>query len=145
LSGTTLFGAFLQGLLLQASLILAFGAQNIFVLHSGLRRQRHLLVAFVSSLCDTFLIFVGVLGVATFFVKFPVLKTGLGMVGVGFLFYYGILKILEGKNGILFSQKPGAATTAKQAIPVWRGCFFVFGSLVFRSRSFGFIGSSSAQ
>ena len=63
--------ALIQGFLLQASLILALGAQNIFVLNSGLRKQRHLMVAFVSSVCDTLLIFVGVLGVATFFIQFP--------------------------------------------------------------------------
>ena len=72
---------FIQGLLLQASLILALGAQNIFVLNSGLRRERHLLVSLISSICDTFLIFVGVLGIATFFVQFPILKIGLGIVG----------------------------------------------------------------
>jgi L-lysine exporter family protein LysE/ArgO len=90
---------FLQGFSLQASLILALGAQNIFVLNSGLKKQRHLLVAFVSSVCDTLLVFVGVLGVATFFVEFPVLKIGLGIIGVVFLFFYGVLKIKEGLDG----------------------------------------------
>lgn len=60
-----MFKIFIQGFLLQASLILALGAQNIFVLNSGLRQQRHLLVAFVSSLCDALLIFIGVLGMLT--------------------------------------------------------------------------------
>ncbi len=41
---------FLQGFLLQASLILALGGQNVFVLNSGLHRQRHFLVAFLSSI-----------------------------------------------------------------------------------------------
>jgi L-lysine exporter family protein LysE/ArgO len=110
------FSIFIQGLFLQASLILALGAQNIFVLNSGLRRQRHLLVAFVSSICDTFLVFVGVLGVATFFIKFPILKIGLGIVGVGFLFYYGLLKLREAKNGIELSKTSNQATTTKQAV-----------------------------
>ena len=88
---------FTQGFFLQASLILALGAQNIFVLNSGLRRQRHLLVAFVSAVCDALLIFTGVLGVATLFVQIPLLKIGLGFVGVGFLFFYGFLKLKEAK------------------------------------------------
>lgn len=107
---------FIQGFLLQASLILALGAQNIFVLNSGLRKQRHLLVALVSSICDTILVFVGVLGVATVFVQFPLLKIGLGVVGVGFLFFYGLLKLKEAKNGIELSQTAGQATTTKQTI-----------------------------
>lgn len=102
---------FLQGFLLQASLILALGAQNIFVINSGLRRQRHLLVALVSSVCDTILIFVGVLGVATVFIQIPFLKIALGIVGVGFLFFYGVLRLKEAKNGVEISQ------TLKQAIP----------------------------
>lgn len=106
----------LQGFLLQASLILALGAQNIFVLNSGLRRQRHLLVAFVSSVCDTLLIFVGVLGVATIFVQVPALKIGLGLVGVGFLFFYGFLKLREAKNGVQLPSSSVAASTVQQTI-----------------------------
>lgn len=105
-----------QGFFLQASLILALGAQNIFVLNSGLRKQRHLLVAFVSSVCDTLLVFVGVLGVATVFVQWPFLKIGLGLVGVGFLFFYGVMKLKEAKNGFNISQDFKQAVTAKQAI-----------------------------
>lgn len=107
---------FLQGFFLQASLILALGAQNIFVLDSGLRRQRHLLVALVASICDAVLVFIGVLGVATVFVQFPLLKIGLGIVGVGFLFFYGLLKLNEAKNGVKVSLDSQQATTAKQAI-----------------------------
>ena len=107
---------FAQGFFLQASLILALGAQNIFVLNSGLRRQRHLLVAFVSSVCDTLLVFVGVLGVATFFVQFPPLKIGLGIVGVGFLFFYGLLKLKEAKNGVALSTSTQSAASVKQAV-----------------------------
>ncbi len=86
---------FLQGFFLQASLILALGAQNIFVLNSGLHRERHLLVALLSSLCDMLLIMVGVLGVATIFVQVPLLKIGFGIIGVAFLAYYGFLKMKE--------------------------------------------------
>ncbi len=86
---------FLQGFFLQASLILALGAQNIFVLNCGLQRQRHLLVALLSSLCDMTLILIGVLGVASVFVQVPLLKIGFGVLGVGFLAYYGVLKLKE--------------------------------------------------
>ena len=107
---------FMQGFFLQASLILALGAQNIFVLNSGLRKQRHLLVATVSSVCDTLLVFVGVLGVATFFVQYPLLKIALGVVGVGFLLFYGILKLKEAKNGTVISQTSQQTNTVKKTI-----------------------------
>lgn len=111
-----MFSLYLQGFLLQASLILALGAQNIFVLNSGLRKQRHLLVAFVCSLCDTTLIFVGVLGVATFFVQYPILKISLGVIGVAFLFLYGLMKLKEAKNGVELSRSSNQVTTITQTI-----------------------------
>ncbi len=111
-----MFSTFLQGFLLQASLILALGAQNIFVLNSGLRKQRHLLVAFISSICDTLLIFVGVLGIATFFIKFPILKIGLGIVGVGFLLFYGVLKLKEAKDGVGLSRSSTETLNGRQTI-----------------------------
>ena len=107
---------FAQGFLLQASLILALGAQNIFVLNSGLRRQRHLLVALISSLCDTLLIAVGVLGVATVFVQVPLLKIALGVIGVGFLFFYGAMKLHEAKKGVHVSLETTQQTTVQQTI-----------------------------
>lgn len=111
-----MLSVFAQGFFLQASLIFALGAQNIFVLNSGLYRQRQLLVALVSSVCDTLLVFVGVLGVATFFIQFPLLKIGLGFVGVGFLLFYGIIKLKEAKKEIEISPSSKAATTIKQTI-----------------------------
>jgi L-lysine exporter family protein LysE/ArgO len=86
---------FFEGFILQASLILALGAQNLFVLESGLRKRRHLLVATLCTACDAFLIALGVLGAATAFVQFPWMKMSLGVLGVSFLAYYGILKLRE--------------------------------------------------
>lgn len=111
-----MFTPFIQGLALQAGLILALGAQNIFVLNSGLRRRRHLLVASVCSLCDAFLILTGVLGVAGLFVQFPLLKIGLGCAGAGFLFYYGLLKLRESKKDVELSTFAAPALTTRQAV-----------------------------
>ena len=89
-------GVYLEGFFLSASLILALGAQNIFVLESGLRRRRHLLVALVCTVCDALLIGVGVAGAATIFVRVPLLKIIFGFLGVAFLVYYGLQKFREG-------------------------------------------------
>lgn len=85
---------FIQGFLLQASLILALGAQNIFVLESGLKQRRHLFVALVCSICDVLLITIGVLGAASIFVKVPFLKIAFGAIGVLFLVYYALKKLI---------------------------------------------------
>lgn len=107
---------YLQGFLLQASLILALGAQNIFVLNSGLHRERHLLVALLSSVCDTLLILIGVLGIATVFVQIPWLKIAFGMVGVAFLAYYGGLKLKEAYRFQSVSQSGFTRGTLKQTV-----------------------------
>lgn len=112
----SIISVFAQGLFLQASLILALGSQNIFVLNSGLRRQRHLLVALISAVCDTLLVFVGVLGVATIFVQVPILKIALGVVGVGFLFFYGLKKLKEAYDGVVVEGGLETSVTLKQTV-----------------------------
>ncbi|HXH30313.1 MAG TPA: LysE family transporter [Bacteriovoracaceae bacterium] len=88
-----MYRLFVEGLLLQASLIFALGAQNVFVLESGLRRQNHFTVSFVCFLCDFLLIMLGVAGAATVFTLFPQLKILVGLIGVIFLFRYGFTKL----------------------------------------------------
>jgi L-lysine exporter family protein LysE/ArgO len=85
----------LEGFLLQASLILALGAQNFFVLESGIKKQRSLLVAFICSLCDFSSIAFGVLGAGSFFVHFPIVKTVFGTLGVIFMLIYGVMKLRD--------------------------------------------------
>ena len=84
---------FLEGMLLQASLIFALGPQNLFILESGLRRRFHITVSVVCFLCDLSLIMLGVAGAATFFHQYPQIKIIFGVLGVGFLLLYGFGKI----------------------------------------------------
>lgn len=51
----------LLGFFTGLSLILAIGAQNVFVIEQGLKRQFTFLVCFVCSLSDLILIFIGIL------------------------------------------------------------------------------------
>ena len=52
--------AFLTGVAIGFSLILAIGGQNVFVLRQGLLRQHFVAVAFFCSLSDAILIAIGV-------------------------------------------------------------------------------------
>lgn len=93
---TDLAPAFIQGLALQASLIVALGAQNLFVLEQGLARHQHWRVAAVCVACDTLLIAFGVLGAAQVFASAPALKIAIGAAGVLFLAWIGVTKLREG-------------------------------------------------
>lgn len=86
-------GLFIEGLFLQASLIFALGAQNIFVLESGLKKQHPLAVSFACFFCDLFLLTIGVAGAGSLFSSYSQLKILVGVIGVFFLLQYGLSKI----------------------------------------------------
>ncbi len=83
--------AYLAGLILSGSLILAIGSQNAFVLKQGLRKSHVFWICLVCSLSDAALILTGVLGfsVVTRYAAHvvPLIKYA----GALFLFVYGLL------------------------------------------------------
>jgi len=84
---------FLQGALLQASLILVIGPQNAYVLREGLTRGHVLAVAGVASLCDGALIALGAAGFGSLVAATPWLLPVATWGGVAFLAVYGVLAL----------------------------------------------------
>lgn len=78
---------------LGASLIAAIGAQNVFVLRQGLRRQYPLPIAFVCFAIDSLLILSGSLGLGALVQATPVLLTLVRWAGAIFLFAYSALAL----------------------------------------------------
>lgn len=107
---------FFEGLLLQASLIFALGAQNLFVLEAGLKRQNHLIVCLVCFLCDLSLIMLGVMGAASLFSSYPEIKIMVGVLGVTFLFTYGIQKIFSPPQILVEESRDPKIQTLKRSI-----------------------------
>ena len=81
---------FLTGFLLSAALIVAIGAQNLFVLRQGLRREHVGPVVLFCGTADALLIGAGVAGVGAFLTALPRLTTLLALGGAGFLGWYGV-------------------------------------------------------
>lgn len=81
----------LSGLGLGFSLIIAIGAQNLFVLRQGLRREYVLVVAAVCAVSDAILIVVGVSGIGLVLQALPWLVTAIRWAGAAFLVGYGLL------------------------------------------------------
>lgn len=79
------------GLGLGLSLIVAIGAQNLFVLRQGLRRQHVIAVATVCAVSDAVLIVVGVSGVGLVLQAVPWLVDVVRWAGAAFLVCYGLL------------------------------------------------------
>jgi L-lysine exporter family protein LysE/ArgO len=82
--------AFTTGFVLSATLIIAIGAQNAFVLRQGLRREHVLAVVAFCALADLLLISAGVAGLAKILGRAPTLTTALTMAGTLFLLWYGL-------------------------------------------------------
>jgi L-lysine exporter family protein LysE/ArgO len=88
----------ISGFLLGASLIVAIGAQNAFVLRQGLKREFVFIVCLICSLSDALLIAAGVAGVGTAVAKSPTLLVGVTIFGALFLFAYGVRSFLRALN-----------------------------------------------
>ena len=82
--------AFLSGLLLGLSLIVAVGAQNAFVLRQGLRREHVFAVSAVCAVSDAMLIAAGVAGFGTLVTALPWLAPVMRYGGALFLFLYAV-------------------------------------------------------
>lgn len=96
---------FTEGLFLQAGLIFALGAQNIFVLEAGLKKEHPVGVSFTCFFCDLLLIMIGVAGAGSIFSAFSQLKILIGVIGVFFLAYYGFSKIFLPQDLVNFENK----------------------------------------
>ncbi|MBR6026227.1 MAG: amino acid transporter [Neisseriaceae bacterium] len=79
----------------MASMIIAIGAQNVFVLKQGLLKQAVFTVAFICFLCDFLLTSAGVLGIGEIFSISPNAAKILSLCGVIFLSYYGFCALLR--------------------------------------------------
>jgi len=80
---------YFQGLILGAALILPLGPQNAFVMNQGIRRQYHVMTAFLCSLSDLLLICVGIFGGSALLMQSPWLLALVTWGGVAFLLWYG--------------------------------------------------------
>jgi L-lysine exporter family protein LysE/ArgO len=86
-----MLAALLSGLGLGLSLIVAIGAQNLFVLRQGMRREHVLLVAGLCAASDAALIALGVSGVGLVVEAVPWLIDVVRWAGAAFLVGYGCL------------------------------------------------------
>jgi L-lysine exporter family protein LysE/ArgO len=124
----------LAGLGLGFSLIVAIGAQNLFVLRQGLRREHVVLVAAICAISDAALIALGVSGVGLVLHAVPWLVDVVRWAGAVFLVGYGLLAArrawrpsghtleAEGAGAAPSDGTPGAVRVATKALPVALTC-----------------------
>ena len=95
----------LLGFFTSLSLILAIGAQNIFVIEQGLKKQYTFIVCFICSISDCFLIFVGIFLFNYFNQYFTsTIELIFNVLLLLFLIYFIYSKIKLGTKKIYFNQ-----------------------------------------
>ena len=88
------------------SLILAIGAQNIFVIEQGLKKQHIFLVCFVCSISDLILIFLGIF-IFHFFIQYfnPTIELIFNILLITFLIYFIYSKIKSFNSKVSFNNE----------------------------------------
>jgi L-lysine exporter family protein LysE/ArgO len=108
--------SYMNGLLVAAGLIIAIGAQNVFVLAQSLRREHHLPVAALCVLCDALLVAAGVFGLAALLAQNPLL---LGMArwgGIAFLLWYGAKALQRAMRPQALQQAGDSGPRSRRAV-----------------------------
>ena len=98
---------FLTGLLVGFSLIIAFGAQNIFILNHGLMRLYVFPIVLFCSLADFILIWLGITGIAYFGDSLELYKAEMLALTAFWLSLYAIFKLKAAVGGEIGIENPG--------------------------------------
>ena len=86
------------GFLTMASLIVAIGAQNAYVLRTGLTRQHVGLVVAVCAVSDAVLVVAGVLGIGRVVTEHPTVLTWVRWLGAAYLVAFGVRSLLSARH-----------------------------------------------
>lgn len=109
-----MFTALSAGFFLGASLIIAIGSQNAFVLRQGLRGEHVALICLTCALSDALLIVAGVMGFGALVERSPWVATLARYGGAAFLVSYGLLAFRSAWRG------GGTLEAAERAAPSWQ-------------------------
>ncbi len=97
-------------------MIIPIGAQNAFVLNQGIKRQHHLMVAMICSVCDVIFICAGIFGGGALLASNPTLLTLVTLGGVGFLSLYGLSSLHRAWRTELSEIKHDKRTLSKKMV-----------------------------
>jgi L-lysine exporter family protein LysE/ArgO len=111
-----LLSAFVSGLLLGASLIIAIGAQNAFILRQGLLRQHVFILCLICAASDAVLIVLGVGGLGTLISRAPTLISMVTLGGVLFLGTYAVIAFRRAWHPEAMQAEGKASGSLKMAI-----------------------------
>jgi L-lysine exporter family protein LysE/ArgO len=110
-----MYSAFLNGFALGASLIIAIGAQNAFILKQGLLRQHVFFLCLICAASDGLLIAAGVGGLGTLVSSHPALVQAVTLFGALFLAAYSFIAFRRAFHDSSMGVS-GEGTSLKKAV-----------------------------
>lgn len=119
------FSPFVAGFALSAALIMAIGAQNLFVLRQGLKREHVGAIVLFCGCADALLISSGVGGVGALLAAMPQLTHVLASGGAAFLGWYGIRALRRTVTSESMSVIAGREMTLARAVAATAGFTFL--------------------
>ncbi len=111
-----MFLPFATGFGLGASLIIAIGAQNAFILRQGILRQYVFVLCLFCAVADAVLIAIGVAGIGALIEQSPNLLISIRLLGTGFLLWYAYVAIRRALNPEVLNTKGKAEGNLKVAL-----------------------------
>lgn len=111
-----LFAAGVAGFFLGATLIIAIGAQNAFILRQGLLRSHVFVLCLICALSDAVLIVAGVAGLGTLIARSQQLITVVTIGGAIFLLFYAFIAFRRALRPESLEAAPSSGGTLAAAI-----------------------------
>lgn len=108
--------AALSGFLLGASLIIAIGAQNAFILRQGLLRRHVFVLCLICALADAVLIALGVGGLGTLIAAVPALIKAVTIFGALFLGAYSLIAFRRAMHAEVMKAAEGDGASLGAAV-----------------------------
>jgi L-lysine exporter family protein LysE/ArgO len=113
-----LLSAFIDGALLGGALIIAIGAQNLFVLRQGIAKDQVFAVVLLCSVIDGVLIIAGALGLGSLIAAFPLVVPVATIGGALFLIVFGGMAFYRAlfTVHVAFNVDGGVTSSLKKAV-----------------------------
>jgi L-lysine exporter family protein LysE/ArgO len=124
-SMANIISPFVTGFATSAALIVAVGAQNLFVLRQGLRREHVGAIVLFCGSADALLIMAGVGGVGAFVARVPQLTKLMALGGAVFLGWYGVMALRRIAEANTFSIDETQGLPLRAALAATAGFTFL--------------------
>ena len=134
---------FITGFLTLITLILAVGAQNVFILRQGLLRNHIFVICIFAAISDALLIWIGVISFSTISNIIPGISKIMALAGATFLFGYGIMRFINAYQGSYAMEIGNESSSLNKSLVALAG--FTFLNPHVYLDTLGLIGAVSVQ